>query len=127
MGTAVLPKVDTSVEVEDKNGKLVLLGNGGSTFHMRITPYEPLYNSHHMRSHGAIVYDKAKNVIGSQCFKVKDDSGGLVTTPLSFNGDIIRVGFRTPTEEEFVALRAIWVVPPMEKVRTKINKQSDVS
>ena len=127
MGTSVLPKVDTSVEVEDKNGKLVLLGNGGSTFDRCITPYEPLYNYHNMRSHGAIVYDKANNVIGSQCFKVKDDSGGLVTIPLSFNGDIIRVGFRTTTEEEFVALRAIWVVPPMEKVRTKINKQSDAS
>ena len=117
MGTAVIPKVDTSVEVEDKNGKLVLLGNGGSTFDRCITPYEPLYNSHHMSSHGAIVYDKANNVIGIQCFKVKDDSKGLV----------IRVSLRTPIEEEFVSLRAIWVMPPMEKVRTRINNQSNAS
>ena len=127
MGTSVLPKVDTSVEVEDKNGKLVLLGNGGSTFDRCITPYEPLYNYHNMRSHGAIVYDKANNVIGSQCFKVKDDSGGLVKIPLAFNGDIMRVGLRTPTEEEFVALKAVWFIPPMETVRTKTSKQSDAS
>ena len=42
MGISVLPKVDTSVAVEDNNGKVVLLGNGGSTFDKRITPYEPL-------------------------------------------------------------------------------------
>ena len=102
MGTSVLPKVDTSVVVQDKNGKVVLLGNGGSTFDRRITQYEPLYNSHHMRSHGAIVYDKAKNVIGRQFFKVKYDSGGLVTIPLEFNGGIMRFVLRTPTEEEFV-------------------------
>ena len=99
----MLPKVDTSVAVEYKNGKVVLLGNGGSTFDKRITPYEPRYNYHHMRSRGAIVYDKAKNVIRSQCFKVKYDSGGLVKIPLAFNGDIMRVGLRTPTEEESVA------------------------
>ena len=89
--------------------------------------YEPLYNSHHIRSHGAIVYDKANNVIGSQCFKVKDDSGGLVKTPLAFNGDNMRVGLRNPTEEEFVDLRAVWFVPPMETVRTNLNKQSTAS
>ena len=55
-----------------------------------------------MRSHGAIVYDEANNVIRGQCFKVKYDSGGLVTIPLEFNGDIMRVVLRTPTEEEFV-------------------------
>ena len=78
----MLPKLDTPVAVEDKNGKLVLLGNGGSKFDRRITPYAPLYNYHHMRSHGDIVYDKAKNFIGSQCFKSRDDSGVLFTTPL---------------------------------------------
>ena len=31
MRTLVLPKVDTSVAFQDKNGKVVLLGNGGST------------------------------------------------------------------------------------------------
>ena len=123
MGIAVLPKVDISVAAEGKNGKVVLLGNGGSTFDKRIISHEPLHNSHHMRSCGAIVYDKAKNFIGSQCFKVKDYNGELVKIPLAFNGYIMRAGLRTPTEEEFLALRAIWVMPPMEKVRTKINKQ----
>ena len=127
MGIAVLPKIDTSVAFVNNNGILVLLGNVSSTFDRFITPYEPLYNYHHMRSRDAIVYDKAKNTIGVQFFKAKDDSGGLVTTPLALNGDMMRVGLRTPTEEEFVALRAIWVMPSMEKVRTKINKQSRAS
>ena len=78
----MLHKVDTSVALEDRNEKVVLLGNGGSTFDRRIIPYEPLHNYYHMRSCGAIVYDKAKNVIGSQCFKVKDENGGLVKIPL---------------------------------------------
>ena len=82
MGISVLHKVDTSVALEDRNGKLVLLGNGGSTFDRRIIPYEPLSNYYHMSSCGAILYDKAKNVIGSQCFKVKDYNGGMVTIPL---------------------------------------------
>ena len=59
--------------------------------------------------------------------KSKMTVGGLVTIPLAFNGDIIKVGFRTPTEEKFVTLRDIWVVPPMEKVMTKIIKQNNAS
>ena len=37
------------------------------------------------------------------------------------------VGLKTPTVEDFVTLRAIWIMPPMEKVRPKINKQRNAS
>ena len=60
------PKVDTPTAVEDNNGKVALLGIGGSTFDRRITPYKPLLNYRHMRSHGSIVEDEAKNVGGIQ-------------------------------------------------------------
>ena len=45
---------------------------------------------------------------------VKDDGGKFITIPLDFDGSIMTANLRTPSEEELVALRVIWVLPPME-------------
>lgn len=114
MGTQVLPKVDAVTAMEDKDGRVVLLGFGGVAYDRRITQYESLWNSHHMRSNGTTVDDVAKEVGGTQCMIVKDDGGKFITIPLDFDGSIMTANLRTPSEEELVALRVIWVLPPME-------------
>jgi hypothetical protein len=56
----------------------------------------------------------AKEVGGTQCVIVKDNGGKFITIPLDFDGSIMTANLRTPSEEELVALRVIWVLPSTE-------------
>ena len=79
MVTSVFPKVDAFMEVRDNNLNIVLLGVGGYAYVRRVTHYESLWKYPHTRTDDSIVYNKAKYVGGSQCFKVKNYKGNLVT------------------------------------------------
>jgi len=116
MGTAVLPKVDAVTAVEDSNGRVVLIGMGGVAYDRRTTQHEALWNSHHLRAQGAIVDDVAKTAGGTQCLKFKNQRGKDIIIPLDFDGHIMKVNLRTPTEDE-LALGVNWVLPPMESNR----------
>ena len=126
MGTQVLPKVDAITAMEDEDGKVVLLGFGGVAYDRRITQNESLWNSHHMRAQGSIVDDIAKEVGGTQCMKIKQESGDYVTIPLDFDGSIMTANLRTPSEEELMVLRVIWVLPPMEDITPQSIRRSRV-
>ena len=44
----------------------------------------------------------------------KDENNELIYILLDFNWDIMKVDIRNPTEEELLALRVNWLIPPME-------------
>ena len=116
MGSEVLPTVDAVTAVEDEDGRVILLGIGEAAFDRRTTQHESLWNSHHLRSHNIVVDDVAKKDGGGQCIILKDQEGNERNIPLKFNGDIMTVNLRAPTEDELLALRVNWLTPPMEKL-----------
>ena len=59
----------------------------------------------HMRSNGVIVDDIAKEVGGKQSFTITDGIGKRRAIPLKFNGDIMTVACRMPTDEKIMALK----------------------
>jgi len=63
-----------------------------------------------------IVDDIAKDVGGKQSFTVTDDVGKRSVIPLKFNGDIMTVACRMPTDRELLAMRINWITPSMEEV-----------
>ena len=124
MGSEVLPKVDAVTAVEDENGEVILLGFGGAAYDRRITQYESLWNSHHMRNNGVDVDDRAENAGGKYHIRIKFDLSKWHTIPLTFNGSITTVPLRTPTEEELLTLMVNWVLPPMEVVTPQSIRRS---
>ena len=127
MGTKVLPLVDAVTAVKDEKGKVILLGFGGVAYDRRTTQNESLWNSHHMRAGGAIVNDVAKQVGGDQNMMVKDERGNTINIPLKFNDHIMSLDLRQPTEEELMALRVIWVLPPMENITPQSIRRSRIA
>jgi hypothetical protein len=124
MGNKVLPSVDAVTAVEDTEGRVVLLGIGEAAYDRRITQHEALWNSHHLRANRVEVHDVAKNEGGDQCIKVRDHNGERIIIPLKFNGDIMTVDIREPSEEELLALRVIWLTPPMETITPQSIRRS---
>ena len=124
-GQAVLPTVDAVTAVEDEKGKVILMGVGKAAYDRRTTQHESLLNSHHLREHGVIVEDKAIWHGGEQVVKMKDNDGNLIKIPLKFvGGDTMRIALRKPTQEELMALRVIWVLPPMEELTPQSIRRS---
>ena len=74
MGSTVLPKVDIVTAGKYQNGKMIIIGVGGTAYDRQITQYESLWNSHHMISNGVVVEEKAKDIYGSPLFKVRGNS-----------------------------------------------------
>ena len=111
MGSITLPKVDAITAVRDSNGETILLGVGNATFDRRPTQHESLWNSHHLREGGSIVYDVAESHGGRQCMEVRMHDGSWKTIPLEFDGNIMKVNLFTPTEEELTDLRVVWITP----------------
>ena len=52
--------------------------------------------------------------------------GKFITIPLDFDGHIITAILCTPSEEELMALRVIWVMPPMETITPQSIRRSRV-
>ena len=71
--TKALPKVDAITAIETIGGEAILIGMGGVTCDSRKVQYESLFNSHHLRAHGTIVDNVAKEHGGKQCLKIKVD------------------------------------------------------
>jgi hypothetical protein len=58
MGSITLPQVDAITAGNDSRGNVVLLGVGEITYDCRLTEYESLLNSHHLRGeNGTVVND----------------------------------------------------------------------
>ena len=124
MGSSVLPSVDAVTAVKDSEGRVVLLGIGEAAFDRRVTQYESLWNSHHLRSNKVQVHDVAKNEGGNQCISLKNRDGEWITIPLKFNGDIMTVDIREPTEDELLALGVNWLTPSMERMTPQSIRRS---
>ena len=116
MGTELLPSVDAVTSVEDMEGRVILLDIRNAAYDRRITQNKSLWNSHHMRANKVQVSDAARDQGGDKCLRIKDKSGSWITIPLKFNGDIMTIDLREPTEDEKLALRVNWLTPPMEDI-----------
>ena len=127
MGSEVLPSVDAVTAVEDSEGRVVLLGLGEAAFDRRVTQTEALWNSHHIRANNIEVDDVARNVGGGQCIKMTTNNGNRITIPMKFNGSIMTVDVREPTEEELLALGVNWLTPPMEEITPQSIRRSKVA
>ena len=110
MGTIALPKVDAITSVTDVKGNVHLLGFGNVTHDSRKKQHEPLLNSHHMRNNGVKVNDVAKKHGGEQNLELKIN-GRIIRIPLIFDGDIMKLDLREPTEEELTTLGVVWITP----------------
>ena len=119
--------VDAVTAVEDSEGRTILLGLGNAAFDRRVTQNESLWNSHHLRANKIQVSDVARDQGGDQCIRAKDESGNWIKIPLRFNGDIMTVNLREPTEDELLALRVNWLTPPMEKITPQSIRRSRVA
>ena len=127
MGTTLLPKVDAVTAVHDCDGKTILLGVGNAAYDKRSTQHESLLNSHHLRKNGVVVEDVAKECGGNQCIKITDYCNKMRTIPLDFNGDIMMINLREPTQEELLALRVNWILPPMENITPQSLRRSRIA
>ena len=108
MGSSVLPLVDAVTAVEASDGSVVLLGIGDASYDRRTTQNESLWDSHHLRSNNVKVDDVAKEAGGDQCMSFKNQDGKDIIIPLKFNGDIMTVDLREPSDKELLALRVNW-------------------
>lgn len=92
------------------SGNIVLLGVNGVMYeNCRLTQYEPLLNSNHLREHEAVVgNDIARcHSSGTQNFLI---GGRYFSIPLHFNGNIIMMNPHEPTEEELTArVKVVWI------------------
>ena len=61
------------------------------------------------------VSDVAKEEGGDKCIITKYESSNWITVPLKFNGYIMTIDLRTPTEEEILSLRVNWLTLPIDK------------
>ena len=122
MGSITLPKVDAITAVNDKRGNVVLLGFGNLSYDRRIAQNESLLNSHHLRRNGVQVNDIAKQHNGKQNIEVSDGQGGILDIPLKFDGDIVTLDLREPTEEELATLSVVWIRPAMETESQSIRR-----
>src|SRR5210317_1913741 len=77
-----------------------------------------------MRANGVNVDDRAKNIGGTQRIELKDNEGRSRSIPLNFDDHIMTVDLREPSEEELMALRVIWVLPPMANITPQSFRQS---
>ena len=127
MGSEVLPSVDAVTAVNDSEGRVILLGVGEAAFDRRVTQYESLWNSHHLRANKVKVDDVARNEGGEQCIRIKDHTGNWMTIPLEFNDDIMKLDLREPTDDELLALRVNWLTPPMEEITPQSIRRSRVA
>ena len=128
MGTLTLPKVNAITAVKTSIGKIILLGVGNATYDARATQYESLLNSHHLRSNGVDVQDIARCHGGLQRLEIKVGQE-INYIPLDFDGDIMKLQLRAPTEEEMKRMEVIWVTPAMSEpnlrsVRRSVNVRS---
>ena len=114
MGTITLPKVDAITAVVDDKNNVHLLGFGNVSFDSRISQHESLLNSHHLRDNGCVINDVAKKHGGKQNMEIKVDNQ-LTKIPFSFDGDIMMLKLREPTEEELTTLGVVWITPAIEK------------
>ena len=73
-------------------------------------------NSHHLRANKIQVSDVTRDQGGDQCIRAKDENRNWIKILIRFNGDIMPVNLREPTEDELLALRVNWLTPPMEKI-----------
>ncbi len=64
---------------------------------------------------------------GDQCIRVRDHNCNWITIPLKFNGDIMTLDINEPPEEELLALRVNWLMPPMEKITSQSIRRSRVA
>ena len=127
IGSSVLPSVDAVTVVEDSEGKVVLLGIGEASYDRRTTQYESLWNSHHLRSYNVKVDDVAKEAGGDQCMTFKNHEGKDIIVPFKFNGDIMTVDLREPSDEELLTLRVNWLMPPMEELTPQSIRRSKLA
>ena len=106
---------------------------GNAAYDRRVTQYESLWNSHHLRSNGIVVNDVAKDKGGDQCIYLNDGKRDI-TIPLEFNGDIMTVELFEPTKDELLTLKVNWLTPPIEELTLQLirrrrgdveNQQSD--
>ena len=118
MGSVTLPKVDAITAVTDAKGDVQLLGFGNVTYDCRVAQHESLLNSHHMRQHGCVVNDVTKDHGGEQNIQL-NISGDTVNIPLSFDGDIMKLNLRAPTEKELPTLGVVWVMPAIVNYTTQ--------
>ena len=125
MGSITLPRVDAITAVNDSRGNVVLLGVGAVTYDCRLTQYESLLNSHHLREHGTVVNDIARCHKGKQNLEILVD-GSYCNIPLKFNGDIMMLNLREPTEEELTMLRVVWILPAMAEHTPQSIRRSRV-
>ena len=63
-----------------------------------------------MRNNGVKVKDVAKKHGGDQNLELKIE-GNIIQVPLVFDGDIMILDIREPTEEELTTLGVVWVTP----------------
>ncbi len=127
MGGVTLPKVDAVTAVENDRGEVVLLGVGGVTYDRRTTQYEALFNTHHVRNNNVTVNEVAIEHGGAQSMEVSGPNGKKHKIPLKFNGDIMTLDVREPTQEELMALGVIWILPPMEKITPQSIRRSRIA
>ena len=71
-----------------------------------------------MHSNGVIVNDTAKKHGGEQNI-ILSCKEGKVSVPLEFDGDIMKLKLRMPTEEELMTLGVIWLRPAINKTLPK--------
>ena len=126
MGSVTLPKVDAITAVTDVDGTVQLLGFGNVTYDGRVTQHESLLNSHHMRNHGCIVNDIATTHGGAQDMQFKVE-GKLVRIPFAFDGDIMKLNLREPTEEELATLGVVWIMPAIVNHSSQSIRRNRVS
>ena len=79
-----------------------------------------------MRANKVQVSDIARDQGGDQCLRIKDQSGSWITIPLKFNGDIITIDLREPTEDEQLELRVNCMTLPMEDITPQSIRRSRV-
>ena len=116
MGTFTLPKVDAITAIENSEGTVILLGVGNATHDSRSTQHESLLNSHHLRSNGVDVQDITTTQI---------KLGGIKhRIPLDFDGDIMTIKLRTPTDEELETLGVAWITPAMHNYSPQSIRRS---
>ena len=73
------------------------------------------------------VHNVARNEGGDQCIVIKDQDDQWRRIPLDFNGDIMKLDIREPTEEELLALRVNWLTPPMEELTPQSIQRNRVA
>lgn len=112
--------------VTDIKGRIHLFGFGNVTYDSREVQNESLWNPSHLRKQGVRVEDKAKRDGGDQHIQLRVE-GKTHTFDLDFDGTIMTMDIREPTEEEIATLGVVWLMPPIVKHTHTIRRHTTES